>query len=277
VKKLGAWLRQTREDQGSTLEEAEASTRIRAHFLETLEAGDFAAFPGEEVQVRGFLRIYARFLNLSPEKVVAHYNAEVHGVEIPESELASVATQNSAPDNYSLSDDLRPFRPRDIPITSTVPRWMSLETLLVVGIVLIAILMIMAVANYVMGQRLDEGSIAAATATLPGGTAPLPTATLRVLTPTPTFPVNPDGSVTVSLEAVEHVWVRVIRDGQTVLEEMMAEEQVESWTGEESIVVQVGNGAGVMVTVNGQSQGTMCGRGEACRRTWGPNGEITAP
>ena len=47
---LGEWLRQAREGLGGTLEEAAAATRIRARFLEALEAGDFAAFPGGDVQ-----------------------------------------------------------------------------------------------------------------------------------------------------------------------------------------------------------------------------------
>ncbi len=277
MKKLGAWLRQTREAHGCTLEEAEDTTRIRAHFLEMLEAGDFAALPGGEVQARGFLRVYARFLELSPEKVVAHYNAEVHGVDIPDSEISSIAEQEPPSDLYTYDNDLKPFQPRDIPITSSIPRWMSLETLLIVGIVLVTMLIVMAVTSYVMGARDEDAGLAAATATQAESTAPAPTETVPRLTPTPTFPVNPDGTVTVSLRAVEHVWVRVIRDNQTVLEEMMTEDQEESWTGQESIIVQVGNGAGVEVTVNGQPQGTMCGRGEACRRTWGPNGEITTP
>ncbi|MCK4473457.1 MAG: helix-turn-helix domain-containing protein, partial [Anaerolineae bacterium] len=48
---LGVWLRQTREARGDTLQDTEAATRIRVRFLEMLEAGDFAALPGGEVQV----------------------------------------------------------------------------------------------------------------------------------------------------------------------------------------------------------------------------------
>ena len=63
---LGIWLRQTREAREYSLQEVEAATRIQVRSLEMLEAGDFAAFPGGEEQVRGLLRIYARHLGLSP-------------------------------------------------------------------------------------------------------------------------------------------------------------------------------------------------------------------
>jgi len=80
VDKLGRRLREAREAKGSTLEEAEDATRIRAHFLESLEAGDFAAFPGGDVQVRGFLRIYARYLDLS-EHLWRHYGRVLEELE----------------------------------------------------------------------------------------------------------------------------------------------------------------------------------------------------
>ncbi|GAF79773.1 unnamed protein product, partial [marine sediment metagenome] len=78
---LGVWLCQTREARGNTLREAETATRIRVRFLEALEAGDFVVFPGGEVQIHGFLRIYARYLGLPPDEVLARYNTEIGGVE----------------------------------------------------------------------------------------------------------------------------------------------------------------------------------------------------
>jgi hypothetical protein len=83
--------------------------------------------------------------------------------------------------------------------------------------------------------------------------------------------------VTLMLEATEHVWVRVLTDGQTVFGGLMAPGQIASWSGQETIVVETGNGAGLQVTVNGQPQGAMGGRGQVCARAWGPGGEITAP
>ena len=68
---LGAWLCRTREAKESTLEEAESATRIRARFLEALEKGDLAAFPGGDVQIRGFLRIYAHYLDLPLDEVLS--------------------------------------------------------------------------------------------------------------------------------------------------------------------------------------------------------------
>ena len=158
VEKLGRWLREAREAKGNTLQEAEEATRIRADLLELLEAGDFAAFPGGDVQLRGFLRIYARYLGLSTEEVLGRYSAEVYGSESPpvSAELREVEEKLAQPTEDLTSIQ---FRPRDIPVASTLPRWMSLETVLIVGIILTVLLAALAVAAYVMNQPEEGQSI----------------------------------------------------------------------------------------------------------------------
>ena len=73
MRTLGEQLRQAREARGETLKDVEGATRIRALYLEALEAGDPALFPGGAVQIRGFLRVYARHLGLSAEEAVAQF------------------------------------------------------------------------------------------------------------------------------------------------------------------------------------------------------------
>ena len=75
---LGIWLRRARETRQLTLEDAEKALRIRRRYLQALEMGDYTAMPGE-VQARGFLRNYARFLALPTEEAVARYDAEIQG------------------------------------------------------------------------------------------------------------------------------------------------------------------------------------------------------
>jgi cytoskeleton protein RodZ len=280
---LGIWLRQAREGQGSTLAEAAAGTRIRLRFLEALEAGDFAAFPGGDVQLRGFLRIYARYLGLPPDEVVARYNAEVHGVEAAQP-AAPAKTRPLSP----ASAPTRPmtFQPPSAPVYTARPRRLSLETLMIAGVVLVALVAIVSGGAYLVSRYRGEEAAATATtaapaeAALPSTAAQTPGTAAETPAPpaaTPTFPASPQGDVTLTLEATEHVWVRVTADGRTAFEGMLATEQVETWSGREVIVVETGDGAGLQVTVNGQPQGTMCGRAQVCARGWGPAGEVVVP
>jgi Helix-turn-helix domain len=73
---VGAALRKMREARGVTLEEAARDTRVRLEFLEAIEAEDFHRLLGD-VHVRGCLRTYATYLRLSPDKVVAMYDADM--------------------------------------------------------------------------------------------------------------------------------------------------------------------------------------------------------
>jgi len=276
VDKLGRRLREAREAKGSTLEEAEAATRIRAHFLESLEAGDFAAFGGGDVQVRGFLRIYARYLELSPEDVLGRYSAEVGGTEFSPGELGQDQAISGPPDATEDLTSIK-FHPRDIPVGSSLPRWMSVKTVIIVGLLLTTLLVILALVTYLMNRPENEQLLAPLAGTTPTQIAYAPTATSPVDQPTPTFAVSTDGRITLSLEAAEHVQVRVIIDGEVVFQEMMVSGQVETWTDDNLIQVETGNGAALKVTVNGTALGRMGERGQLSSRAWGPDGEMAPP
>lgn len=64
---IGELLRDTRQAKGLSLEEVERDTRINRLYLEALEAEHFDALPAP-VYVRGFMRSYARYLELDPEE-----------------------------------------------------------------------------------------------------------------------------------------------------------------------------------------------------------------
>lgn len=247
---LGTWLRQTREGRGNSLQEAAAATHIRAHFLEMLEAGAFAALPGGDVQARGFLRLYARYLDLSPDEVLARYETEARGPGAsPPSPIAPQPVLSAAPPT--------PHPP------------VRAATLLIVGLALLAalIMALIAVWHFAGSSASDQDDAAE-----PSEEALSPPQTPVVM---PTFPAS--DAVAVTLEAAEHVWVRVTNDGVIAFEGMLAPGQSETWNGRQAIVVETGNGAGLRVTVNGQAQGLMGERSQISIRAWSPNGEIAAP
>jgi cytoskeleton protein RodZ len=283
---LGVWLRQTREARGETLRDAEAATRIRFRFLKMLEEGEFDALPGGEVQVRGFLRIYARHLDLSPEEAVVRYDREVGRVEPaaavgPTGAVAPAVVPPKPPPAPLPRPVTRPAPPKPGKPSSpsAMPQWFSLETLIITCIVLIILLVVVIVAMYIVSRgRGSQGVVTSvAPATASGGVITLSTQTPTPLAATPTFPADPKGYVMLTLQATEHVWVRVTVDGRTAFEGTLGSGQSETWSGREEVVVATGNGAGLQVTVNGQLQGAMCGRAEACIRGWGPTGEMGGP
>jgi len=75
---LGEMLRSARERRGLDRARIERDTRIRERFLSALERGAYDELPGE-VYARGFLRIYATYLGLDPDAMVALYRVETRG------------------------------------------------------------------------------------------------------------------------------------------------------------------------------------------------------
>ena len=67
---LGGRLCARRQERGHTLEEAEEVTRISRGYLEAIEGDRFELLPAP-VYARGCVRLYARYLDLDPEDVVA--------------------------------------------------------------------------------------------------------------------------------------------------------------------------------------------------------------
>ncbi len=72
---LASILRVARHRAGLTLEEAETQTRIRHKYLTALESSQYQLLPADAYNV-GFVRGYAEFLKLNPEKIVNLYREE---------------------------------------------------------------------------------------------------------------------------------------------------------------------------------------------------------
>ena len=66
---IGRILRDAREAQGMTLEDAAARLRLMHRQVEAMEADDFESL-GQPVFARGFVRNYARLLGLAPESLL---------------------------------------------------------------------------------------------------------------------------------------------------------------------------------------------------------------
>lgn len=262
MEKLGVWLRQTREAQGSTLKDVEEATHIRARFVKMLETGQFSALPGGEVQARGFLRLYARYLDLPPNEVLSRYQAELDSA----AEGAKLA-RRPAPAGAQRQGPPPPPSP-------------ARTRLLLIGTIVLVVLAMAAAATALLLNADGGGQEATAT---PPATATLASVQSPLQTPappaaaTPTFAPDPEGEVTLTLEATEHVWVSVSVDGVVAFEGILAPGQTESWTGQEIVAADAGNGAGLLASVNGQPQGRLGGRGEVSTRAWSPDGEVSAP
>ena len=65
---------QARTEKGVSVREAADATRLRADVIENMESGAFD-YKLPEIYKRGFLRIYAAYLRLNVDEILAEYSA----------------------------------------------------------------------------------------------------------------------------------------------------------------------------------------------------------
>lgn len=253
----GERLRAARLRRRISLAEAEHATRIRARYLQALEDDDYAALPSA-VYSRGFLRNYAIFLGVPPDEVMSG---------VPERRR-----RDRRPGVRSVATPIRISTPQSIWLLAAVGAavfvlvalvWLGLSP---PGNAPTASPFGQATAGPDTGQRGPTGG-PNSLVTLPTLPPAMTSPTLSPATPTPAPSPTATG-VNLELRAIDRSWVRVTVDGRVVLEETLAAGRAERWTGQQTVAVRVGNGAGVEVTVNGQHLGALGPAGQPIDRSW---------
>ncbi len=92
---IGQQLKQAREAKNLTIQKVVQTTHIRPHQIEAIEADDFESLPSP-VQARAFLRLYAEFLGLSLDEIIARQRAGVDEIPATHSDLATVPVEQAA-------------------------------------------------------------------------------------------------------------------------------------------------------------------------------------
>jgi hypothetical protein len=275
VTAIGQTLCDARERLGLTLEEAERSTRIRAHHLEALEHEAWDSLPSP-VQARGFLRNYADFLGLNPDAILLQY------VDV-------LQQRRSAPMRPAAA---AAAAAQAVPVRR--PRWLSSD-LLISSVVVLGVLavLIWGVGRMMAGFRartLEEaGGVAPAVSTAELTPSPSPEAPLpEVFAPPVAAPIDGPtatlapppilasfGRVNVQLMIQQRAWLRVVVDGIEHYSGRAATGDLLEYQAQRTIEVITGNGGGVRAFYQGQDTGLMGEFGEAVVRIWSEEGLIT--
>ncbi len=74
MREIGCMLKEVRMARGLEVGDIARKTRISAHFLKDMEEGQFNRIPN--VFDRGYLKIYANFLELDAKPLLARYEQE---------------------------------------------------------------------------------------------------------------------------------------------------------------------------------------------------------
>lgn len=287
---LGQMLRQARQSRDITLERVEQELKIRRFILEGFEQGNFSIADISQVQVRGFLRNYARYLGLDEDLIIQYYESALvpdtrrrarteSRPQAKRSTQPMPATSTARPDSYSTQPyggNLAKGKAR---------RRGVLNTLLMAVVAVLALLVVVFVAPSLLSPT-------------PTGTA-TPNTTPQVLvgeglptfTPTSELILLPTGTpaietdlvqnysgepVLVTVEFVQRTWLRVVADGTEVFRGIVRpQELVFEQRATNELTLEASNAKALVMFYNGQLQPIFEERGQSVRITFRPNGDIT--
>jgi len=266
MEEIAKTLKEARHRLGLTLEEAERSTRIRAHYLEALEKGELQSIPSQ-VQARGFLKNYSEYLGLDSGPILQRYTEVTH-------------SQRTLPLRRARQDD-QATRP-----SVAVRRRRISADLVIAGVITIAVLAVLVwgiglVASSLRGQPQAESAflIPTFTPTAEGETPGSEQALLAVVqTATPPSIEIPPGltnALDLRLLIERRSWINVEVDGEVKESRRAAPGELLEFQGEELIKVTTANGGGVRVFFRGDDQGLLGELNEIVIRLWVREGAIT--
>lgn len=233
---IGAYLRAVRRRRRISIERAAEDTKIRAAFLMRMESDEFDFLA--PAYVRGFLRSYARYLQVDPEPLLEDFEARYGGGRADSSQLIALQRREKA-----------------------VPKeHRRLNSWVVAGGAAAVILVILAIVGVASAPDRPEP---------PGGA-------LTLATPTPEAEPSPDETPTASpaespgavaaTDGIEVVvdaatgasWLEVYADGKSVplYFDTLPQGEVMTFDAKNGMFIRLGYPAGVVLTVNGRNLGS---------------------
>jgi len=244
----GSLLREARERRGMSVEDCALALRARAGQVAALERGDLSDF-GAEIYARGFLRSYARLVDVDADEVLA-----LHG------------------DDPAFRGPVLPPR-EQLRLRRDPPGWLiGLVALVVVGVGLAAVLGAgrSRVPDTVEPEQpgLAQGGDAET-----GGADPADEPRPQPAPEPAPEPAGPPVDVVLTFEAAS--WLEVVVDDVAVQTGVLVPEgETLRFGGQQQVSLRFGNAGGVRVELNGAELGPAGRPGEVLRVAFGPDGPI---
>ena len=217
---FGENLRREREVRGVSLREIAEGTKISVRFLQALEEDRLDVLPGG-LFPRAFVRQYALFLGLDPEKVVTDFVA-AHG------------DRPAAPERKLVPAPERSRR-------------LSLGRVFLAAVAVLAVVL-----TFRHGREPERARLQPPPPTIAAAPAVLPTDRVYPspeLAPAAGGADSGDGLV-LTMTAQQDCWVEVRADGATVINRVLAEGESQRLEARGEIVLSVGNAGGLSIRVN---------------------------
>jgi len=277
---LGQYLRESREAQEIELDEVVQALRIRRTTLESFELGDFTLSGASEIQIRGFLRNYARYLGLDEDYVLSMYTSAVH--EKPRTNSRRNKKRRNRRRTRESKPATQPQAPRRV--TDTPPALPAIDlaqqradrsrnvlqtlALVIVSFAAIALIIFVTVelinsegGDVTLDESLQRGFIADLPPTITF--TPSPTFTPTLVSPTPSNRAQFSGTgVLASIQVNQRTWIQIRADAVEQYVGIVEPDTLLEYTAIGEVTVSASNALALDIIWNGEQQRQFGGRGQ---------------
>lgn len=233
---IGAYLRAVRRRRRISIERAAEDTKIRAAFLMRMESDEFDFLA--PAYVRGFLRSYARYLQVDPAPLLEEFDQRYGGGRVDSSQMIALQRrEKSVPKEYR-----------------------RLNSWVVAGAAAAVMLVVITIVGLASAPDRPEPPESAISATTP---SPEPEPSVSV-SPVAS-PAESPGAIAAA-DGIELVvdatngasWLEVFADGKSVplYYDTLAAGSTMTFDAENGMHIRLGYPAGVELTVNGRNLGS---------------------
>jgi cytoskeletal protein RodZ len=227
---IGEKLKKRREELGIDLKQVANTLRIHYEYLKCIENNALDKLPAQ-VYTRGYIKEYARFLNVDPDPLL-----DEHAKSQSESEGES-----------------EPVPQAPLKTKFVLPRSVIFIAIAVIAIVLVA------VGFFLRGSLAPPESTGEADHAADVKASPLPAA------PAGSVKENTQAPYVLKVIAEETSWLRVESGEGRSEEVLMQPGETKEWTSQNGFDIKLGNAGGVKLIFNGKDLGTLGEKGRVVR------------
>ena len=227
---IGERLEEARKRKGISIREAAETTKIRGDYLQKFEANSFA-IDLPPLYIRGFVRSYARFLELDPERFVSDVDtALAREGKPPRREPREALGRVEFGDGARATDGGEPASPGG---RAAQDQAILVKFGLLLGGAILAIVLIILLINVLRS----------------------PTKPAQQAVPPATATVQADPAQTLTLTAIEATRIKVVQDldGASLFNGALARGEAKSFKKQGKLLITVEAGKNLRMEVNGRN------------------------
>ena len=277
MEKSGIYLKAIREEKGYSIAEVSKATKISPAVLRALEEGRLEKI--DQVYLKGFLKMYCRFLRITWEEFLKEYPLGAHqDTHVPKPPPAAQEKKTQPKNAAEKIFSLRSFVVKNKKIIVTILS--AVAVLLFLMVSFRGCMYIIKKLPRAQPQSLQKSKKKPTPlAHKPQNPAKSPQVKeVPSIKPLKLYPENTQGAnakiaapqvkeskprdITLVIRAREDSFLRIKIDGQSVYQGTLRKGKAESWTAKEKIELSVGNAGGIELEANGKVFSPLGRRGQ---------------